>query len=975
MALIKQFGLGGVNENVQFGKGNGRLKFDTSSNTFSIRNLADSDLVNIHVKDPIINSHAATKEYVDSVSQGLKPKAAVRVATNPLTSVDDSISTGTITNDMSNLSYNTGNDTWTLAGGIIDNVTLATNDRVLVKDASGSDAIGNGIFVYNGAGTLTRATDANNLNPSGVNTSISFADIIKSGSTTSWEIGAASLTWPTTASTSYGPATDFDSGYHSGHAVVAKEIDGETHLMIGQGGPNSSDPDPSFHLYKFNSSGNRVKIGAIVTSSAVYGNDQSSTPSQEADFCKTSGGAYKIVVGSLNNGFQVWDVATNTMDYEKTTEMGNNADDVACDGDYVVANNSYDTTIPGGTVNAVAGYARVFNIADGSHAHDIVVPDYSGFNSTGSGMGYRAGVKLSGNWLVVGSNEWGQNSAGRIDVWNVTTGTHLRTIQSSAGTYAVPPGADANDFTGVGDFGQQFDIDGDNLVVTVKGQEVTGNTGSGGMVEVYDLNTGNRLARLQNPNKAQGYSALGYHHTMGSYAVDISGDYVAVDGGAWQQGGNTNSGNHAVYLYNWRTAAVQEIYQTSGNEYDDFGQEIALSGGRLFIGAAYDDNGGPNASNPGRVYQFDSTSTPGSPETLTVQGTPMDIQGTPAQCAQTINGFSIARLVASVNGQGQLTLTYSPNAADDDLIIDASAATTTGLPSGTFEPESNTSGTDIAYSSEFGGGTFTFVLEGRVWADSGWVVASPTGIADIGTDDIGWVQFSRVTGVHADDGLSKDGNRIFVRTDGTTIHIDNDDVAVKSSNTQYQSLISDGAGGTANWEALSLNEANATQNALRRDRGGLGNDVSFYADQSLYVSNSFGTEEFQVGQPGQLLTVDNSGNLAWGYGLSGVSNSRQVALTANTGTFAIGATIPANSRVTSVSVKIDTAYDAGVSMIVGDGTNADALATADEIDPQYTGLYKIDLMTLYATTTQLNISISGSTSNGSGYVIVDYIAS
>ena len=62
-------------------------------------------------------------------------------------------------------------------------------------------------------------------------------------------------------------------------------------------------------------------------------------------------------------------------------------------------------------------------------------------------------------------------------------------------------------------------------------------------------------------------------------------------------------------------------------------------------------------------------------------------------------------------------------------------------------------------------------------------------------------------------------------------------------------------------------------------------------------------------------------------------------------------------------------------MIVGDGSNADALATADEIDPQTAGLYKIDLINLYSTSTQLSISISGTTANGSGYVIVDYIAS
>jgi len=975
MALIKQFGLSGVNENVQFGKGNGRLKFDTSTNTFSIRNLADSDLVNIHVKDPILNSHAVTKEYVDSVSQGLRPKASVRVATNKLTSIDDNISSGTITNDMTNLSYNAGNDTWTLAGGIIDNITLATNDRVLIKDAAGNDAVGNGIWVFNN-GTLTRASDADNLNPAGQNVGVTFADIIKSGSTSSWEIGAPTLTWPTSSTTSYGPDTTFDSGYGTGHCVVAKEMSGDgTVFMIGQGGPNSSDPNTTFHLYKFDNSGNRIKIGSIDTGATVHGRDSLNTPSQHADFTKTSGGEYKVVVGSLNNGFQVYDVNTNTMDYEVVSEMGNNADDVACDGDYVVANNSYDTTIPGGTVNGVMGYARVFNIADGTHLYDIVPPNYDGFG-TGSKLGYRAGVKVSGNWLVIGTSEWGQNSVGRIDVWNVTTGAHLRTIQSSAAQYAVPPGADYTDFSYVGDFGQQFHIDGDNLAVTMHGEPSAGNNGSGGMIEIYDLNTGNRLARLQNPNGNQGNSSVGYHHDMGRWAVDISGDYVATDGGDWQQGGTAGSNKFVTYLFNWRDGTSQEIYQPGGNEYDQFGKKIALSGGKLWIGAPYDDFGGANASNPGRVYQYNATSQAGSPETIIVNNTTMDIQGTPQQCADTINNtFNIPRLVASVNGSGQLTLTYSPNASDDNLVINASAASTTGLPSGTFAPVSNTSGTDIAYSSELSGGAFTFVLEGRTWADTGWVVSSPAGVADIGTDPITWVQFSRVTGVYADDGLAKDGNRIFVRTDGQTIHIDNDDVAVKSSNTQYQSLISDGAGGTANWEAISLNESGATQNLLRRDRGGLNADVSSYADQSLYVSNGFSTEEFSIGQAGQLLTVDNNGNLAWGYGLSGVSNTRQVELTAITGSISIGTAIPANSRVTSVTVKIDQAYDSGVSMIVGDGTNADSLATADEIDPQTTGLYKIDLINLYSSSTQLSVSISGTTANGSGYVIVDYVAS
>lgn len=401
-------------------------------------------------------------------------------------------------------------------------------------------------------------------------------------------------------------------------------------------------------------------------------------------------------------------------------------------------------------------------------------------------------------------------------------------------------------------------------------------------------------------------------------------------------------------------------------------------------------------------------------------------------------------------------------------------------------------------NDSFGGGVFVFVLEGTVWANTGWVVSSPTGAATLGTDPIVWAQFSRVTGIHADDGLAQDGNRIYVRTDGVTIHLDNDDIAVKSSATQYQSLISDGAGGTAAWGAISLNEADATQNALRRDRGGFGVDVSAFADQSLYLSNGTITTELPIGNPGEVLTVDVNGNLiydtivnvigildeaqggtgestynqydlligdasngltklpvgvagqvlvinssgalvwgavdltdadalsgtlpeshggtgqssytkgdliyasstgadgalttlpigvqgqvltvdgnsqpVWANGLTGVSNTKQLALTTTTGTLGISSAIPANSRVTGVTVSIDTAYDSGVSMIVGDPSNADALATADEIDPQTTGLYKIDLMHYYSASTQLSISISGTATTGSGYIIVDYVA-
>jgi len=335
----------------------------------------------------------------------------------------------------------------------------------------------------------------------------------------------------------------------------------------------------------------------------------------------------------------------------------------------------------------------------------------------------------------------------------------------------------------------------------------------------------------------------------------------------------------------------------------------------------------------------------------------------------------------------------------------------------------NTSGTELTRSTdadndaagtqnEIGGGTFVFVIGGTVWENSGWVVTAPKATAVLGTDDIVFAQFSRVTGIYADDGLGKSGNKIYVRTDGTTTHIDNDNVSVKSSTTQYQSLVSDGAGGTANWSAISLNEADATQNTLLRSRGGLGADVSAFADQSIYLSNltSNTTTELSVGAANTVLRVDGSGNL--GYGtvdlansvsgilpitkistgtgdnqqvittnsganvwtdvteLKGLEASRQVAL--GTSSVAIGDALPANARVTSVKVSITSVYGATTSIIVGDATDPDALVTADEVDPQTLGIYQIDLMHLYVNSTQTIAAVSNAGS-GAGHVMLTYI--
>ena len=87
-----------------------------------------------NLPDPTLAQHAATKAYVDSAVEGLAWKDSARVAT------------------QANLNLAS-------PGATIDGVTMATNDRVLVRSQTTTSE--NGIYIWNGAATpMTRALDA-----------------------------------------------------------------------------------------------------------------------------------------------------------------------------------------------------------------------------------------------------------------------------------------------------------------------------------------------------------------------------------------------------------------------------------------------------------------------------------------------------------------------------------------------------------------------------------------------------------------------------------------------------------------------------------------------------------------------------------------------------------------------------------------------------------------------------------------------
>ena len=146
---------------------------------------------------------------------------------------------------------------------------------------------------------------------------------------------------------------------------------------------------------------------------------------------------------------------------------------------------------------------------------------------------------------------------------------------------------------------------------------------------------------------------------------------------------------------------------------------------------------------------------------------------------------------------------------------------------------------DNTPTNEVSGGMFAFVEEGNTKADTGWVVSTPDGLVTLGTDDIIWTQFSAAGTITAGDGLAQASTILNVVVDDVTVYIDtNNSVAVKSSNTANQVLLSDGTLTTPSWGALPLNNSNAVTGILLESNGGTGE--STYAEGDLLLGDSGG---------------------------------------------------------------------------------------------------------------------------------------
>jgi hypothetical protein len=144
-------------------------------------------------------------------------------------------------------------------------------------------------------------------------------------------------------------------------------------------------------------------------------------------------------------------------------------------------------------------------------------------------------------------------------------------------------------------------------------------------------------------------------------------------------------------------------------------------------------------------------------------------------------------------------------AGDRVLVKDQSTATENGIyvavASGAASRSSDANGT--ADTGELKPGTFTFVEEGSVHSDKGFVV-STNGTITIDSTSITWTQFSGAGSFTAGDGLGQTGNTIDVKVTANRTAITADAIDIASTYVGQDSITTLGTIGTGTWAATDV---------------------------------------------------------------------------------------------------------------------------------------------------------------------------
>ena len=177
------------------------------------------------------------------------------------------------------------------------------------------------------------------------------------------------------------------------------------------------------------------------------------------------------------------------------------------------------------------------------------------------------------------------------------------------------------------------------------------------------------------------------------------------------------------------------------------------------------------------------------------------------------------------------------SSADRVLVKDQSTAAENGIYVVTTVGDGSTAwvltrAEDANASAEMTGGVFTFVEQGTIGAENGYVFTH-NGAPTLGTTALTVSQFSGAGQIVAGDALSKSGNRIDLNDDNITLEVDSDTVRIKgisatavgdlligaASNAGYTRLVKPSGDATASDYILSMNTSGVASWANTLDGG------------------------------------------------------------------------------------------------------------------------------------------------------------
>jgi len=166
---------------------------------------------------------------------------------------------------------------------------------------------------------------------------------------------------------------------------------------------------------------------------------------------------------------------------------------------------------------------------------------------------------------------------------------------------------------------------------------------------------------------------------------------------------------------------------------------------------------------------------------------------------------------------------------------------------------------DANQPAELTGGSFTFVEQGTVAAENGYVFTH-NGDATFGTTTLTVSQFSGAGQIIAGTSLTKTGNTMNVATDSTTMFTLSDALSVQSSGTAGQILRSTGnTGQAAVYGQLDLANSNAVTGISAIANGGTGKN-SVTANLLMTGNGTSALNTVAIGTSGQVLLSAGSGS-------------------------------------------------------------------------------------------------------------------